>query len=102
MTSGGEIYAQGPVLNFQGLHTLASTAGATLVELTGQPIVRPSVPQSPTPLYAFVALRTLDWQSPAKFKFSPSTVPTSALANLERLIFTSVSDSILRLLGCME
>ena len=101
MTPGGEIYAQGPALSFHGLSTLASTAGTALIELTGQPVVRPSIPQSPTPLYAFTALRTLDWQSPAKFSFSPSAVPAGAFANLERLSFASICDSFLRLLGCM-
>lgn len=102
MTPGGEIYTQGPVLNFQGLSVLSKTAGATLIELTGQAIARPSVPQSPSSLYGFSALRVLDWQSPAKLKFSPSDVPADTLAKLETLTFASVCDSFLRLLGHMK
>jgi hypothetical protein len=102
MTPGGDAFTQGPVLNFQGLSVLSKTAGATLVELTGQAIARPNVPQSPSSLYGFSALRVLDWQSPAKLKFLPTNVPADALAKLETLSFASVCDSFLSLLGHMK
>jgi hypothetical protein len=102
MLSVGEQHEQRPFLDFPGLVTLANATGSTLVELSGQGIIRPSGPQSPTPLYNFTALQTLDWQSPAKFEFKPEDVDAGALAVLKNLTFASVNDTFLRLLECME
>jgi hypothetical protein len=93
---------QTPVLDFSGLEALGSAAGSTLETLTGQVIIRPNAPKSPTPLYAFTALRTLDWETPAKLKFKPEEVPPDALPNLESLSCTSVNDTFLSLLQCMR
>lgn len=99
---GGEDDVQKAVLDFRGLAALGNAAGSTLVELSGQGITRPGGPQSPAPLCALSALRTLEWQSAAKFKFKPTEVPVGALAQLENLTYSSVNDSFLTLLGCME
>ncbi|KAG6889681.1 hypothetical protein C0995_015429 [Termitomyces sp. Mi166 len=88
-------------LDYQSLVTLAAQVGSKLQTLTGFAIARPSSPKSPTPLYAFTALRALDWDSSMRLKFEHEDVPTDALPCLERLSFVSSNDTFLRLLECM-
>ncbi|KAG6910390.1 hypothetical protein DXG01_011105 [Tephrocybe rancida] len=90
-----------PMLDYKGLTTLAQNVGSTLQTLTGHLIARPTAAKPPTPLYAFVALRSLDWETPTQLKFKREEVPPGALACLENLSFVSVNDTFLQLLGCM-
>ncbi|KAG6827838.1 hypothetical protein H0H92_010298 [Tricholoma furcatifolium] len=88
-------------IDYAGLVHLSKNVGSKLQTLIGQTVARPSSQKLPTPLYAFTALRVLEWDSSTHFKFEPKTVPIGALASLECLSFASSNDSFLRLLGCM-
>ena len=100
VTPGGEIYAQDPALTFQGLSTLAGTAGTTLIDLTGQPIVRSSVLQHP--LLSMVSWPPARWIGDL-LQSSHSHLQLCLLTLLQiwRDSFASLCDSFLRLLGCM-
>ncbi|KAG6820573.1 hypothetical protein H0H93_014800 [Arthromyces matolae] len=90
------------MLDYKCLTTLASNVGSKLQTLLGQFITRPNDLRPATPLYAFTALRELDWNSGLQLDFKPEKVPRDALSRLEILSVVSTNDSFLRLLKCMD
>ncbi|KAF8056032.1 hypothetical protein FPV67DRAFT_690747 [Lyophyllum atratum] len=91
-----------PILDFGRFALLSEVAGSTLETLTGHAIIRPDTPQSPTPLYAFTALRELEWETPAELEFRRKEVPPTALTTLESLCVTAADDTFFSLLRCMS
>ncbi|KAH0579986.1 hypothetical protein H2248_002805 [Termitomyces sp. 'cryptogamus'] len=98
LTSGDNREA---LLDYQTLVILAAKAGSTLQTLTGHAIARATSPKSPRPLYAFTALRALDWYSTMRLKSKCQAVPVDSFPCLEWLTFVSSNDTFLELPRCI-